>query len=631
MNKIYLIALIILTFLNPGKASHIVGGEFSMTYSQKGFNYDLRLNLYYDDENAGGTGGVVSGLVDPTILVAIYDKETDELVSSHELVLESFNEFVPYINPDCQIQELRTRILRYRKVISLSPTVYNNNDGYYVVYDRCCRNMTIDNINDPESTGMMFYMHFPTTNLNGSTFRDDTPVFSQPFAEYACVGQNFSYDFSATDNDGDSLVYYMDDPYNGNNGLDYPLFTSAPFPHSAPFATVQWINGFHADSAVPGNPEMGINSQTGWLNITPNTQGLFVFSVTVDQYRDGVKIGSVKRDFQILVRPPCDPNVKPSIVLFDADSTLYSEGDTVFVDGTNPHQYDLCYTDSLVNGQLSFVSVSPTALNFPSSNFSVTNTTGVVNFNGDTIKSKVIWDPCADSEGEGWNVRFIAQDNGCVLPLSDTLFVTFVVVPKSNTDPFPYTSLSVDTLQLEVWHDTTFTVFGEDADNDLIVLNANGVGFSMNDLGMSFPTVQGLGSISSIFSWYAECEDLKQKYFTVEFKVDDKWCGQTNDSIIQQVIEVFETPLIPVPYDPINVFTPNGDGVNDYFEMPELPVEKCDGEFVALEVYNRWGARVYTDNRREFKWDAANLSTGMYYYHILYENKVFKGWLQLLR
>ena len=64
-----------------------------------------------------------------------------------------------------------------------------------------------------------------------------------------------------------------------------------------------------------------------------------------------------------------------------------------------------------------------------------------------------------------------------------------------------------------------------------------------------------------------------------------------------------------------NVITPNGDGVNDVFE-PQL-----DGEFFSLEmeIFDRWGRRVYRQESKEaLKWDAVGVSDGVYFCAIEY-------------
>ena len=59
-----------------------------------------------------------------------------------------------------------------------------------------------------------------------------------------------------------------------------------------------------------------------------------------------------------------------------------------------------------------------------------------------------------------------------------------------------------------------------------------------------------------------------------------------------------------------NVITPNGDGINEFFE-PQL-----EGEFVSMEmeIFDRWGKRVYRQESKEaLKWDASGVSDGVYF------------------
>ncbi len=64
-----------------------------------------------------------------------------------------------------------------------------------------------------------------------------------------------------------------------------------------------------------------------------------------------------------------------------------------------------------------------------------------------------------------------------------------------------------------------------------------------------------------------------------------------------------------------NVITPNGDGFNDVFE-PQL-----EGDFVniEMEIYDRWGKRVYRQEGKETpRWDATEMPDGVYFCAIDY-------------
>jgi gliding motility-associated-like protein len=79
-----------------------------------------------------------------------------------------------------------------------------------------------------------------------------------------------------------------------------------------------------------------------------------------------------------------------------------------------------------------------------------------------------------------------------------------------------------------------------------------------------------------------------------------------------------------------NVITPNGDSANEYFELSGLEVE-------LLEIYNRWGKKVYEKEGYTNEWHGQNqngnqLPDGTYYYYIKRQNEAVKiGWILLLR
>ena len=94
-----------------------------------------------------------------------------------------------------------------------------------------------------------------------------------------------------------------------------------------------------------------------------------------------------------------------------------------------------------------------------------------------------------------------------------------------------------------------------------------------------------------------------------------------------------DDPNIEIP----NVFTPNGDGFNDFFE-----IQSDELVFFELEIYDRWGKQVYKSNDINSNWDGT-YSTGSgsrantFSYILKYrdlcdlENQVMTGTLQILK
>jgi gliding motility-associated-like protein len=74
-----------------------------------------------------------------------------------------------------------------------------------------------------------------------------------------------------------------------------------------------------------------------------------------------------------------------------------------------------------------------------------------------------------------------------------------------------------------------------------------------------------------------------------------------------------------------NIFTPNGDGKNDFFYIPELP----DGS--KLRVYDRWGILVYQSQYYLNNWNGSKEPDGTYYYELTTNKEIIKGWVQIVR
>ena len=104
----------------------------------------------------------------------------------------------------------------------------------------------------------------------------------------------------------------------------------------------------------------------------------------------------------------------------------------------------------------------------------------------------------------------------------------------------------------------------------------------------------------------------------------------TTDTINIMYKDCEDTLVIP------NIFTPNGDGVNDYFV-----IKNAKDWNINLQVFNRWGNDVYKADNYQNNWDGKNkgnpLADGVYFYIInakgLFSGreKEYKGSLTIMR
>jgi gliding motility-associated-like protein len=81
-----------------------------------------------------------------------------------------------------------------------------------------------------------------------------------------------------------------------------------------------------------------------------------------------------------------------------------------------------------------------------------------------------------------------------------------------------------------------------------------------------------------------------------------------------------------------NVITPNKDGKNDTLKVP-TPAAVTD---YRLQVFNRWGKRVYNSTKPAEGWSAASSPAGTYYYLLEYTNcagrrESYKSWLEVMK
>jgi len=87
------------------------------------------------------------------------------------------------------------------------------------------------------------------------------------------------------------------------------------------------------------------------------------------------------------------------------------------------------------------------------------------------------------------------------------------------------------------------------------------------------------------------------------------------------VTEIPETAKKALPN---NVVTANGDGINEFLQIP--------GEGPAtLQLYNRWSQCVYQTDKYGNHWPKAEVPSGVYYYTATRQGKSYKGWVEVIR
>jgi len=268
MKKLILSILSILIFINS-YSTHLMGGQITVSHLN-GYDYIVELNAYRD------TVGINMA---SSANFSIYKQEID---TSGNLVW--MFQFSHTVNQNSGTGGLMPNLSAYGvEVYSFSDTISLPGDGHYSIeWENCCRNGAIINMTDPLNESLFLSTNITVDSLNYSS----SPTFLSPPVAYLPADTLWQYNPLPFDPDGDSLVWSLTTPLSnyGVNVNGYSFLSDSLYSNpSAPFA---------------------LDSITGEVTWNPSMLGNFVASFLIEEFRNGVKIGEMRRDMQYIVVPP---------------------------------------------------------------------------------------------------------------------------------------------------------------------------------------------------------------------------------------------------------------------------------------------------------------------------------------
>ena len=607
----------ILLLAGTARANHLVGGEFQIRHVSN-FTYDVSLNVYGDVAGLSGP----QGNEDPTIKVSIFEKQTNIYVDSF-FISNPIPDFVAYNNTACVTGSVQTKILSYQLRRQFLPSVFNSPNGYYIVWERCCRNQAVANILQPASSGLVYYAEFPAVVKNGQPFVNSLPEFPPMPPDYLCVQELYQYSMRATDADGDSLVYSLTLPLKGHSSTTQVTAPGKP----APYVPVDWAAGYNLNNMIKGNPALTVNPRNGLISVRPSQAGLFVFAVKCEEFRNGVKIGEVHRDIQVKVNN-CITNVKPTVqVTVPNSNQSYQEGDTLIVSKATNFCYQFSFSDANVGQVISVKVESGNTLEQPQ----ISPSSGTVTANGQKFSGQICWAACNPTSTDSiFKMNIIATDNACGTIASDTLSLVIKVIRNEGLPP--KIAIQGNTNPITQGGSYHFQVVSTDGNNDQLSVRMLGLGFDPAALGMSLSPLTGQGRVVSEFSWSTSCDQqIRPEGYDLVFIVEDNGCSSVNADTTFARLKVLPAPKDTAEFLLPNIFTPNNDNRNDFFVMPVLSQDNCPDTFQEIRIFSRWGTEVFKSTSRQFAWDGNNVSDGTYFYIIRYRNRNYKGYVTIVR
>jgi len=334
-------------------STHLMGGQIVTSYlgtDSLGSHYAVELTAYRD------TIGI------PMVTSAVfYVSELDTSGNWNSL----FSSTVSYDTTSGNL------FLPVQSAYGVEVYIYNDTitlpgDGYYSIsYEECCRNGAIINMSNPLSESMRLTTYFTSDSLNPNS----SASYLSPPVAYLPADTLWSYNPLPFDPDGDSLVWSL----------------------VTPLGLTSMVNGYeYLSDSIYSNPSgiFTLDSVTGSLSWSASLVGNFEASFLIEEYRNGAKIGEMRRDMQFIVVPDT-LNSMPQVSNMQSVPTNSGGYPYVKINPGQNYQLHLIANDADVNDVLDMEAYGAPF------NFSVSPASHSVSLtgNGNEIEGVFSWTP----------------------------------------------------------------------------------------------------------------------------------------------------------------------------------------------------------------------------------------------
>jgi len=576
MKKIKLILLLTCFFSSFSQASHVVGGE--VYYDTVGLDvngnmvYNVTFELFRECSAAAQFPGSSPTGAQFHFTVfnpngTIFGTYTLPYIGSSELPLVYDD---PCVEPP---DNICIESALYTGTVAL-PLI---NGDYTLAYQVGWWSGDYVNFTNPDEIGMTIESTIPGTDKVGAVANNSVRFSEYPQIVF-CLNQELSIPSVIEEEDGDSLVFKLCDPYEG------AIVDLNPDPETPPpYNSIPWEPGFNANFPFNVASPTNIDPLAGEFTTTPSMLGKFVARICVEEWRDGILINTHSRTFgySIVV---CDVEPVFEISVVGGGDIVEGCGGITFVIARNDTSGVLpLIVNTSGDAQMGY--------NYDNLPDTVYIPGGVTN---DTIFVNTIFQPPLEGDLEG-DVAILYL-NPCTGDL-DTASTSFTVI-----DYVPMEISIIDSVNL----------CGEYGESFLLAPTSftGGIGpyyFQWNNYIMTYPNNDSIVINASL---------LNDNYNPYSLTIVDQ-CGYEIESTLIGVYN--QCPLLPP-----NIITPNEDGSNDFFIIKN----NVQYDKVQLRVFNRWGILVYEDNNYKDDWNGVDsqgdpLTEGVYFYTVLPQSDKF--------
>ncbi|MEZ4684610.1 MAG: hypothetical protein R3B47_00630 [Bacteroidia bacterium] len=378
-----LIVLLLLLFAGNTYATHIMGGD--IYYTCLGNNqYEVTVIIYRD----------CNSQVSISRNLTISSASLGQSITPNLTQVSGPTRITPTNNSGscqgtvnaCQEQNV------YKGTVTLPPAA----DWVFGVQVLCCRNAG----NNLTTLGAQY---FEATLDNSSGACNSSPTFFGSGVHVLCLNNDYILDPGICELDGDSLAFTIIETRSAVNNNN---------PYSPPY---------NVRNPLPSTPTMSVNPVTGEVVIRPTGSSGYVavFAMRIDEYRNGVKVGSVVREYQIYyIACPAPINNPPSFgSITNMTGGILNNGKIDVCPG-DTLKFDISGTDIDANDSLLITD----SLNLPGA--ILTNASG-----GNNVNASFCW--VAPTNPQKFCLVFKIKDNGC--PIYAQNVKSFIVNVQGGT------------------------------------------------------------------------------------------------------------------------------------------------------------------------------------------------------
>lgn len=299
-------------------------------------------------------------------------------------------------------------------------------------YNLNARNDEVTNLVSPQTQDL-----YVETTLNNVLGCNNSPQFTTSPVPYACSGRLFTYNHGAIDSDGDSLVFTSVNPLDASG------------------VPIAYQPGYSPSNPLNTSTPFTVDPRTGQFSFTPIGVQFVVITILVEEYRNGVLIGSTMRDIQISINPAYCTD-KP------ISNTNTTTGTVTGGVVTSPTSIEICPGDSLVfevnvvdttAGQTNQLTLlSNAAQSIPGSSFVIDTSTL-----GDTLFGTFIWVPTGLDTGNNILVMESGDASQCPIKATEISSINIYVLAGTYAGPDLFYCPAGGPIRLSVYGGNNFT------------------------------------------------------------------------------------------------------------------------------------------------------------------------------